>query len=862
MSKDAHHHHKHSHDHGHHHAAPAIGHESMLSGYMGGGHSHDGGKKKKSSNVVMRLLRSGIHYLRNSDGFDEFSQTVSQVFPGIGQPIATFCTLGIFTPFVWLGVMGMYSEYKEAEEEYDRILNNKQTTEEKLRDLCASSDKWRAVLLKKHGLEIPKKANSYDLASAKTSDINKIAHHIVELETLNNKEAIACMGKYLGWTGLLGMTGMFTGMLAAMTAAGIEIAVHAQKIDPALALIPTAALELAGTTASTVAGSIFLGSQVVTIGYYSNRLYQGGKTLEALENSEETFAIYAKGVKGEENVREMLQMQQHFTNKQCECSKILIGSQAGMALGTFLSTFVPGGVVAGAPIAAIAAIPVIIATVGRIIAQKEQEKFQGIVTKFAQKDLESYKLEPLFLKHEKKHGVDCKRQMLDDLGSKLGHTTDRLAVMKELSLLHHVINARYHKPSNTFSSVSDRFYAAWDAVRGKRKDPNARMARLDRTLLGNTEWFRLNKKYAANQEHTIHGSGLEKTVGLKVRDLHKKYRGDIDGLLHLSRNEANKRIIHCALRCLDKRTSPLDALNTPAPKKWDTKKLVPLLEQLDLEEKGIYKRIAQGQQLTKYDNEKLARVILNKGKATFKAIRFNVGDTIIHTTAIMKCADELKQEEAAKQQAAAAAILPPLAQRKQQDDDYVPLEAGEDEPFIPLEHSDEASSPLMRDPSALPSGSTLITPSEAARIAKSLFEKKSHLEGYTPFKEIGRRKDAKGNEYVTYQDPFRLDADARIMCIYAPDGKLRVRYGKNATAVMPVQKITDGQVTGIEIHTIHGGNYGGQALAHHGEGESQLESVEQMSQVASNDNQWGNQILEQRAHSTRGNDRAGGYSRQ
>ena len=143
--------------------------------------------------------------------------------------------------------------------------------------------------------------------------------------------------------------------------------------------------------------------------------------------------------------------------------------------------------------------------------------------------------------------------------------------------------------------------------------------------------------------------------------------------------------------------------------------------------------------------------------------------------------------------------------------------------------------PAVRRPAAVSNASAkavqsnFLTKQEAQIIAKTLLETQNVPPEYIPFKEIMRTKNEDGSVSIVYQDPYDVSPDKRIMYVVDTNRALTVHHGNAATAIIPVNRQSGLQVTGIEVHTIFQGQYEGgitrQPIAVHGSGESVLKAV-------------------------------------
>jgi hypothetical protein len=736
-TSNAHHH--------HHHAHALLKQESSISRFLAGSHS-DGDEEDVEQNLFLRI----ISQIKSVDGIDEAATVLGQILPGLAGPVAAsivMCGACIAVP---LGFFGMKEEYKDAVKEYHRILAKQVDTKSKLSELCAHNNKLRQLIAKKFGIDIPE---NNEAVEHKDLPLDQLGYYLVEAETLKTKKVISALDKKWGWLGAAGMAGMSAGMVPG----AISSIMSAAMADNSSIVTPTLVATASGLKIAS--GAIFAPAQVAMGAYGIHRMRQGIIAKKQIKKNRDTFKTYAskQGLSEQKNVEEIAAASISSLNKtSIYYGGITAAGQAVMLTSNMMGIF---GVTLpiAAPFMAVGAAATIIPAVMRIVAQNQENHFKGILTPRAKETLAQYDLQTLLFKTSYPDISTCKETILQKLNDGLAASTDRLAVMKELSLLHHLMNDRLQK----------------------NKSSKNKLHTIDGWLQGT--------KIFGKRTSNIKNSGLEKTIKIKTGNIHSKNREDVSDLLGLKRNEANRRIINCAIACLDNNPD-LSIIGQEAPAQFDTEKLLKLLTELGLEKQPLYKKIEQGRKLNKDETAQLARKILNKGKGTFKSIRFNLSDSMIATTRIMKICEDLQQE------------------------------------------SQELST-------AGPVASTLpATPHNADTLAKSLLYENKIPEGYSQFIAISRKVDPQGNTITVYKSPFSDDIEARITYTETPAGKLIVSHGSKSNALIPVEKKTDDTNTGIEIHSINEGKYTG-IIASHGSGISNLDKI------GLNENKWQNLVM-------------------
>ena len=466
--------------------------ESAISGFGAASHDHNhGGDVEQEQGFLSRLANK----IKSVDGIDETANLAGQILPGIAAPIAVATILVAATPFVWLGVLGMKEEYKTACEEFDEISTRRIAIENKISEMMSFAQKKREILQQKFGLEIPE--NSQEVPQK--GSMLGVAYYAAEYQSLRNKELIAALGKKFGWTGLVGMSGMFAGMLPATAAAGLEIANE---------ISANVALESAALALEMAAGSCFLVGQVAMSAYAINRGNQGLKAKEILLKSKEIFESNCSKYLSENssrNVNEIIDQQIRFNQKHSiEYGALTTAGQGFMIAGTILG-MTGIGLVATVPMFGIGAPLTIGGALQRIYYQEKEKSFRGKNSEFTDEKISEISPISLFTKFFRSaSGDDLDKKVLGELDEKFCELTDNLAKVKSWSLLHQMVNCT--------------------------KDRERKIAFL---------------KEAAKK------TGLEKVVLEKVKDFYQNNEEQFKSFLDLSAQEANCKIAKGILTVLD-----------------------------------------------------------------------------------------------------------------------------------------------------------------------------------------------------------------------------------------------------------------------------------------------------------------------
>ncbi|MCE3232917.1 MAG: hypothetical protein K0R98_1174 [Rickettsiaceae bacterium] len=672
------------------------------------------------------------------------------------RPADKSTILKIITTFLSVYIAGVYKTYEEVRKQHEGMLYKINNNMEKLERLYQESKEWEQSLSSNSSL-----TSSYN--SELQHRISNIAYHLAEIETLQQKKRITNTGKNCDWTGILDISCVLGGNVLNVGETTYQIG---SLISPDAKRIIGSALGTAISNVGKIASGVFLLGNAAALVYASSEIHQGFINKSLLKKNRahlrKTFELYPGCFTEKQNIEEIIDTQIHFVKKRN--IEYGIVNLIGHALSTAatISGLTVAGVVASLPLTLISLPFNIGSSVSRIIYQYKEQKYKGVATEYAEDYLTNYDILALFKKYKNK--PDIYSSTLKELNKGLGESTDKLAVMKSLTILYRLINNKKYKKLSADEKIS----------------------KIETLLKGKTDWFspkfsskddiEQGKKWVTFRKPTVKGSSLEQTIGSKVKKIYWENKSELKKFLELPNKEANKRIISCAVRCLNNEKCSLTELKKK-PFYMTRDRLNDILESLDMQDSKVYKKINHGSELNAQDYKNLAINIAKRGKSSFKAIRFYLADNIVRTSHIVEICEKLSPSY--------------------------------DTP--PIKRTLNPNQLLQKD--------------EAEDIAKSIYEKKHAPKSYTQFNEISRNIDKDGNRLIIYSDPFDSNPSANITYFISKNNQLTIRYGNKTSAIIPLQKHTDNNITGIEIHRVHNGRYEGHAIAEQGEGKSNLSDI-------------------------------------
>lgn len=325
-------------------------------------------KKSESS-----VLNQAAHFFQGTDGWDELGSALGQILPGIGQHIATLSFLSVLSPAVYLGIKGMATEYEEAHASIHAATLAKQALIDKIIEVFdlkidpdifkdgAKSFKHFIKTLEKH-----KESNP--------SDFEKKAMLLTEYSDALKHENAAKIGYDAAPLGVFAMSGMFAGMMSAVSTSAIEIA---QSANPTIQ-----GLEVAASAGEAVTSGIFIPAQAMMVAY-SLMKYSQGQSEKAIKQFDKDQVNEFKNTEPEafssdfyEAIQDNLDRQIAYIHRE----KVVYGaglaaSETGMMTGTIL------GLTPASPVGLGILIPSALSTIGfaglRIHAGNKQGKFTG-----------------------------------------------------------------------------------------------------------------------------------------------------------------------------------------------------------------------------------------------------------------------------------------------------------------------------------------------------------------------------------------------------------------------------------------------------------------------------------------------------
>lgn len=417
------------------------------------GHHH--GKKKdldfSSGTKRQRKALQVLESLRSLDGFDEFATLIGQLFPGIGQHIATLSILAPALPFVWLGLLGMKGEYREAVGEYKKILHSNNDSITKLTKLASFSRHYCDIINRRCGLELS--FPSYKPRKHEKASIDDISLEIFHFQELQTDKLLRGIERKYGWTGLVGMGGMFTGMLASVSDACAEIAAAASPSIEVSASASAAVL-------SAVAGGLFLVGQVAMSGYAANKVRVGKKQIKRLKSQQSILHNNSTlDPQYSDHINDILLREISYIKKHSvKYGAATIVGQAFMASGVIMG--LSGvGLMASLPLFAIGAPATIIPAIYRIVAEQKESRFKGeldhdLVVSYLNN------FNPVQLINTSKEDPEPYHTARNKVVDAFDITIEKLVIVKTLSLLHRVASSRKTRalnPEEKFNYILNRF---------------------------------------------------------------------------------------------------------------------------------------------------------------------------------------------------------------------------------------------------------------------------------------------------------------------------------------------------------------------------------------------------------------------
>ncbi len=562
--------------------------------------------------------------IKSVDGIDETAHLLGQILPGLAGPIATASILTFATPLVWLGVVGMRHEYQEAKEQFDEILQAEISTKEKLYNLAKLSLQQRKHLAQNLGIEFEETQEIPEL-NEQFSDF-EFAELIHKNQVAQNKRMILAISKKYGWTGILGMSGMFAGMIPATAAASLEIADEITKGT-------VEALESAASIFEMVAGSFFLVGQVAMAVYAGSRAVQGKKGIAALKNNAEIFQKHATTIKpkNKEHIEQIIAKQSQFIhNHSVRYGKLTVAGQVFMSSGT-IAGMTGVGLPVAASLLAVGAPLTIQPAISRIIWQEKESKFSGVKAKnndfvlgftkdyqpfsmfqdFADKNYrnlnmqqqkalqEKYYLRRRHLQRilERQNNYD---RMLVTFEVPFERCCHLLACVKVLSIIHHLTNDKKYKN------------------------------------LSNDEKIKIleEKLNIGNDEAKIKGSGVEDKIALYAKDFYASEKEEIHNLFFSgTKNSVNKNLTDISLGFLETLRTGISV------ERLEDERRDELLELLDV--KFETRHFEEDERKL----AKFARNVLDLTKSSLKSIRFELANQMINCCFVKEMNEKYQESQ-------------------------------------------------------------------------------------------------------------------------------------------------------------------------------------------------------------------------
>ncbi|MDX1669811.1 MAG: hypothetical protein R3194_10355, partial [Limnobacter sp.] len=213
-----------------------------------------------------RILNQAARFFQGTDGWDELGSSLGQILPGIGQHIATLSFLSVLSPAVYLGMKGMATEYEEAHASIHEAQMARQALVDQIvetfdlkidPDIFKNGAKSVRHFLKT--LETHRKENP--------SRFEEKAKLLAEYSDALKHEKAAKIGYDAAPLGVYAMTGMFGGMVSALSTSALELA---GGTKPGIRGIETAA-----TVGEALTAGLFIPAQVMMVAYGFMKYSQG-----------------------------------------------------------------------------------------------------------------------------------------------------------------------------------------------------------------------------------------------------------------------------------------------------------------------------------------------------------------------------------------------------------------------------------------------------------------------------------------------------------------------------------------------------------------------------------------------------------
>lgn len=230
-------------------------------------------QSRGGNGITARLSR----FFKGTDGWDELGSGIGQTLPGIGQHLATSVILGVLSPFVYLGVVGMKEEMDERKEALKAILDKDQDSKQKVIEMMALA---RSMLkIDENG-----QADALSKAAAQSDKaFESLAYEQAHQIQLAADKQSARMAYEATPYGLAAMFGMFGGMLAGTTAATLEVA------DAATSASVAALGSLAEVFGALTAG-LFIPAQLAMIVYGGRKAKEGELICQSLQKQSDAVS--------------------------------------------------------------------------------------------------------------------------------------------------------------------------------------------------------------------------------------------------------------------------------------------------------------------------------------------------------------------------------------------------------------------------------------------------------------------------------------------------------------------------------------------------------------------------------------------
>lgn len=405
---------------------------------------------------LSRLMARIKESIKSIDGIDDIALAAGQIIPGVGGPISAVIILTIALPFVFLGVSGMIEENEEKNKAYKEFkISYAESANELRRIALIESDEVRRFIneyvLEEKELKEDKKQKIIEESNSLRKEQKEqvdLSASIVHYLNLKSKSNLVEQERKFTVFGAIGMGAMFSALLPGIVRSSMEI------IKPSL-IVAISGIEIASD-------SLFIFGQISLVIYAINKVVVGRKELKKISQKEESISrTNVFDTKTRMHLNSILSRQRGFVKGiNIIYGSITIVGQVMMFLGTSLGLFFGFGFVVTGPFLLLGAPLCIVPAIFRVTAEIKEKKFQGIY---------DYKKDDVlsnvnnFFENNNYEGTGAR----DKLEKDFVVTSNRLVVVKVISLMHMIINDKLNKfkgldKDDKFNKLKGRFDIDFD----------------------------------------------------------------------------------------------------------------------------------------------------------------------------------------------------------------------------------------------------------------------------------------------------------------------------------------------------------------------------------------------------------------